>query len=334
MSTKPAARKTDDHSCPKPDPQPHVGGPIDDGSANVTVNELPAARKGDPATCVPEKDKIKKGSLTVLVNGRQFAREEDPTEHGGQITAGSSNVDVGSVPPECAFLDYPFTVEGPKKNFDKNRQKATVGEKQAGTHQFPGDAAPTPANIYNVNVNGQNVQVIEPAGALGPGKFLPSVDQVASSLGAVPPGQLASINQVVLSPNQNPDDAYWAQQYDMPGFTSAATGGNNGVTFYPSSSALPQENVDSTMIHEGGHTYSQGLWSDAQQKADWENAIAADDQAPSQYSESAPTEDFSESLVMYTLAKGTPCEALARSIYPNRFKVLDRILAPPKAKAK
>src|SRR5690349_15356551 len=117
MATEPAARKTDAHTCPMTAPKPHVGGPIDSGSANVTVNELPAARKGDPATCVPAKDKIKKGSLTVFVNGKQFARKKDPTEHGGVVTGGSGNVDVGSVPAECAYLDYPFTVEAPKKNF-------------------------------------------------------------------------------------------------------------------------------------------------------------------------------------------------------------------------
>lgn len=332
MAAKPAARKTDAHTCPKPDPKPHVGGPIDDGSANVTVNSLPAARKGDLATCVPAKDKIHKGSLTVRVNGKQFARQADPTDHKGVITGGSPNVVIGSVPAGCEFLDQPFLVSGSKADFDKNRQKVTVGPKTTGTYQFPGDKAPQAANFYNADINGQTVKIIEPAGGPVAGKFLPTVDQTAQSLGAVPPGQLATIQQVVLSPNPNPSDAYWAKQYNTPGFTSAATGGNGGVTHYPLSSALTQDRLDSNTIHEGGHTYSQELWKDAKNKSDWEDAIKKDDQAPSQYSESAPTEDFSESLVMYTLAKGTPCEAAARAIYPNRFAVFDKLFAPkPKA---
>lgn len=328
MSAKPAARKTDAHTCPKPDPQPHVGGPVDEGSANVDVNGLPAARKGDAATCVPAKDKIHKGSLTVLVNGRQFARQLDPTDHKGVITGGSTNVEVGSVPAGCEFLDQPFLVSGSKADFDKNRAPVTVGPKTVGEYQFPGDTAPQPANFYDATINGQTVKIIEPVGGPVAGKFLPTVDQTAQGLAAVPSGQLSTIHQVVLSPNPNPSDAYWAQQYNTPGFTSAATGGNGGVTHYPLSNALTQDRIDSNTIHEGGHTYSQELWKDASTKSAWESAITADDQAPSQYAESAPTEDFSESLVMYTLAKGTPCEAVARAIYPNRFAALDKLFAP------
>lgn len=332
MAAKPAARKTDAHVCFKDKPQLHVGGPVDEGSGNVDVNGLPAARKGDPATCVPEKDKIHKGSLTVLVNGKQFARTGDPTDHKGLITAGSPNVEVGSVPAGCEFLDQPFLVSGSKADFDKNRQPVTVGPKTTGEYQFPGDTAPQPANFYTATINGQEIKIIEPVAAPAGGKHLPTVDQTAQGLAAVPPGQLSTIHQVVLSPNPNPSDAYWAQVYNKPGFTSAATGGNGGVTHYPLSNAQSQERIDSNTIHEGGHTYSQELWKDPQTKADWENAIKADDQAPSEYAESAPTEDFSESLVMYTLAKGTPCEAAARSIYPNRFAVFDKLFAPkPKA---
>lgn len=329
MAAQPAARKTDPHNCPEPKPEPHIGGPIDDGSANVDVNGLPAARRGDPATCVPVKDKIHKGSLTVLVNGKQFARRYDRTDHkGGFIKDGSPNVDVGSVPAGCEFLDQPFLVSGSKADFDKNRQPVTVGPKTTGKYQFPGDTAPQDANFYTATINGQDIKIIEPVAGPVKGKFLPTVDQTAQSLAAVPPGQLATIQQVVLSPNPNPSDAYWAKEYNNPNFVSAATGGNGGVTHYPLDHQLTQDRLDSNTIHEGGHTYSQELWKDAKNKTEWENAIKADDQAPSQYAENAPTEDFSESLVMYSLAKGTPCEAVARSIYPNRFAVFDKLFAP------
>lgn len=329
MPCRPAARKTDNHTCPSTDPKPHVGGPISAGSQDVEVNKLATARKGDAAVCLPTLDLIKKGALTVLVNNRQFARQDDPTIHGGQITIGSTDVIVGSVPAECEFLDHPYTVEAPKKNFDAIRDSSTTGSKQSGTHTFPGDTNSSAADIYDVTVNGQTIKVIAPTASTATGKHLPSVDQVAKALGVVPPGQLASIKQVVLSPNQNPDDAYWAQEYNTPNFTSLATGGNGGVTFYPWSSPLTQETVDSTMIHEGGHTFSQGLWSDPAIQTAWESAITADDLAPSDYAENASTEDFSESLVMYSLAKGTPCEAIARATYPHRFAILDKLLAKP-----
>ena len=38
--SKPAARKGDDHSCPKKDSgTPHVGGPITGGSGDVFIND-------------------------------------------------------------------------------------------------------------------------------------------------------------------------------------------------------------------------------------------------------------------------------------------------------
>ncbi|WP_173399876.1 PAAR domain-containing protein, partial [Pseudoalteromonas sp. TB41] len=49
--SKPAARLGDMHVCPKvePGPVPHVGGPIVQGSTNVIIGGMPAARVGDMA---------------------------------------------------------------------------------------------------------------------------------------------------------------------------------------------------------------------------------------------------------------------------------------------
>jgi uncharacterized Zn-binding protein involved in type VI secretion len=35
------------------------------------------------------------GSKTVLINGKDAARMGDPTDHGGTITTGSANVNIG-----------------------------------------------------------------------------------------------------------------------------------------------------------------------------------------------------------------------------------------------
>ena len=153
-------------------------------------------------------------------------------------------------------------------------------------------------------------------------KSLPTAQQLADAMGAVSPAQLDKIPSVVASPNPNPSDAYWAVEYNKPGFTSAATGGTSGVTFYPSNN-WSQEFTDSTMIHEGGHTYSQDLWNNNDTKKAWQKAIDDDKRAPSGYAESSINEDFSESLVMYSLSKGTSCEATAKTLYPNRYKTLD-----------
>jgi len=248
--------------------------------------------------------------------------------NGGSAPAGSAKAPCPlaepKIPPECAYLKKGSTVESSKANFDRIRKPAKLSKPKPIKYKFPGDAAEQDALEYEVEVNGRKKQMIVPKNPPA-GKSLPAPQQLANSLGAVPPGQLDSIPKIVASPNPNPSDAYWAKEYNTPGFTSAATGGASGVTFYPSNN-WSQEFTDSTMIHEGGHTYSQSLWKDPKTKAAWQKAIDADKRAPSSYAENAIGEDFSESLVMYSLSKGTKCEAVAKQLFPNRYKALDGLV--------
>ena len=61
---------------------------------------------------------------------------------------------------------------------------------------------------------------------------------------------------------------------------------------------------------------------------DWQQAMRADPIAPSGYARSSQGEDFSEMLVLYSTVKGTPEEAQMRRLFPNRFAILDRMMAP------
>ncbi len=227
------------------------------------------------------------------------------------------------IPAECPYLDKPYTVESTKANFDRIRKPATLGPPKDIKYKFPGDAAEQDALEYEVDVNGGKKKLIMPKNP-PTGKSLPTAEQLATAMGAVPAPQLDKIPQVVASPNANPSDAYWATQYKIPNFSSAATGGTSGVTFYPQDK-WSQEFTDSTMIHEGGHSYSKDLWSDDGKKKAWEKAMKSDGRSPSKYADSSTDEDFSESLVMYSLSKGTTCEATAKELYPNRYKSLEEL---------
>jgi len=229
------------------------------------------------------------------------------------------------VPAGCEYLNKPYTVEAPQKNFDSIRSDAKLNPATEGKHTFPGDGKPTDALIHEVEVKGRKVKIILPKSGAPAGKYLPTAEQITKALGTVPGQQLDSINEVVVSPNQNPSDAYWEKEYKIPGFSSAATGGNGGVTFYPKKTAWDQEFVDSTPIHEGGHTYSTELWKDADKKKLWEDVIQKDKNSPSTYADSSAGEDFSESLVMYSLSKGTKCEAAAKALYPARYEALENL---------
>jgi uncharacterized Zn-binding protein involved in type VI secretion len=107
-----AARVTDFHSCPASSgPDPHVGGPIlPPCSPNVQTNSLPQARATDRAMCAGPVDFIVVGSSSVTVNDLPAARMGDPTMHGGAIAIGSSNVEIGG-PPVGVTLGNPAAGE-------------------------------------------------------------------------------------------------------------------------------------------------------------------------------------------------------------------------------
>lgn len=97
MPTMAAARMTDPHTCPMVTATvPHVGGPIlPPCGATVLIEDLPAARVTDMATCAGPPDVIAIGSLSVLIESLAAARVMDTTAHGGVITMGADTVLIG-----------------------------------------------------------------------------------------------------------------------------------------------------------------------------------------------------------------------------------------------
>jgi uncharacterized Zn-binding protein involved in type VI secretion len=61
----------------------------------VLIEDLPAARVGDMATCVGPPDVIVLGSFTVTIGGQPAARIGDITAHGGVIVLGAFTVLIG-----------------------------------------------------------------------------------------------------------------------------------------------------------------------------------------------------------------------------------------------
>ncbi len=96
----PAARITDLHVCSAHGPSPLAA----EGSPDVLVGGLPAAREADYAVCGLLQDPIVKGESTVLINGRMAARLGDPTE-AGKITQGLPSVWIGLPPGADCLID-------------------------------------------------------------------------------------------------------------------------------------------------------------------------------------------------------------------------------------
>jgi uncharacterized Zn-binding protein involved in type VI secretion len=101
-----AARVTDNHTCPVTSGSvPHEGGKIlPKGAPDVLIGHLPAARKGDRASCKGPVDEIADGSATVFIGGEPAARVGDGTMHGGKITDGCPTVHIGNDPQAASFM--------------------------------------------------------------------------------------------------------------------------------------------------------------------------------------------------------------------------------------
>jgi uncharacterized protein with PIN domain len=80
--------------------------------------------------------------------------------------------------------------------------------------------------------------------------------------------------------------------------------------------ALKQFNSASAKLNSANNTPAQTESAERMRK--WDAAISFDNQWISAYSKENHTEDFAEHYMAYRCAKGTPCEKLFKSLYPNR----------------
>ncbi|MGS1035614.1 PAAR domain-containing protein [Burkholderia glumae] len=237
--------------------------------------------------------------------------------------ASRAEVDAG----ECAYLDGSKPrIDAPARFYD-TRHNVTLSKGKPTIASFPG-LGDTPATEYDALVDGRNIPVYVSNQAPPKGTAVFNEKQIAHALGTLPDEHLEHLHKVTIDPVANPDDAVWKAQYNDPSFYSGATASiKKGVTAYPWKEwfTVPQQYVDSTITHETGHQISEALWADPLQKKAWEDAIASDGQAPSEYARNNSTEDFAETANMYRSSKGTPCEAEGRKRYPARYRYFDSI---------
>jgi hypothetical protein len=81
------------------------------------------------------------------------------------------------------------------------------------------------------------------------------------------------------------------------------------------------------MIHETGHVLAFRAWGVSGEKwNEWKAAAQSDGWHASRYATNAPSEDFSETLVVYQQTKGTPQGDELRALMPARFKLIEKLL--------
>ncbi|MBL8949449.1 MAG: hypothetical protein JNK82_01640 [Myxococcaceae bacterium] len=159
-----------------------------------------------------------------------------------------------------------------------------------------------------------------------------TVDDVAKGLAGLPPLQLSQVTKVVVAGAPNPSDAAFGEHIGRRDFRSYMTAGADGVvTIYPAPNAHGQRELDATLLHETGHTLSHRRWghdaTDGAKWAPWREAIASDRLFVSDYAAADVGEDFAETFALYSQVKGTEQEAGLRQMLPERFRLIDALVA-------
>lgn len=90
MSGKPIARVGDMTECPK---DKHGSNPITEGSPDVLIDGMPAARMGDPTAC--GSTLIGSVSGSVIINGKPAAMLGSTGSHDNPVVSGSATVVIG-----------------------------------------------------------------------------------------------------------------------------------------------------------------------------------------------------------------------------------------------
>jgi hypothetical protein len=258
-------------------------------------------------------------------------------EVGGGNGAGSDNPisaplqkGVKALKTDCDYLDTKeSTVEANLNNFHNLRTYPSFPNKPKEIDfTFCGATADAKAIKYDIDVKGKIISIITPVCGTDAAKaeYLEDAKKLTKALGALNKPLLENLDTVVINDAPNPRDSYWQTQFGDPTFTSGATGGTDRIDFYPSVAGSDQKFFDSTMIHESSHVLHKDIITnvDPDFNTKWDTAMIADGKSVSDYADNNLTEDFAESSTAYRISKNTPCEDKFKSLYPERYKLLEK----------
>jgi hypothetical protein len=225
---------------------------------------------------------------------------------------------------KCSFLNPQSlpTVVAPQEAFDllrKSSSAAKISQPVEKAEQEWPDKSKSSAIEEEVQIGDQKIKVIRPTENDAKGKNLPTTQQLAEALRAVPAQQRAYTNQVIVSPNAS-------SVADKRG-TVAGEGSGGVIYLYPVSKPQSQNSFDNRVTHESGHNLQEQLWKDTG-AGPWQAAADADTLRPSPYAAAGYGEDFCEFNILYNTSKGTSCETIAKQIYPNRWKKREEYTSP------
>lgn len=131
-----------------------------------------------------------------------------------------------------------------------------------------------------------------------------------------------STRMVVFSSQANKDDALYAQKFNLPGFSSAATGGDGNVVVYKN------KWLDGPWFgHESGHNFAKDSWGNIT-PAEWSRYGQAQKASGpvSAYGAVNPAEDFAEACRLWITPAG---RQTLQDNFPAKYSALAEMFGTP-----
>src|ERR1044071_6967500 len=141
--------------------------------------------------------------------------------------------------PQDYPAKLPQVVSDQPVSFNNRRQPHTISQPtEIPDYGFRSGNAP--ALKYDVEINGQIISVHVPKNCANAN--IHSINEVANGSAALPQASRTLITRVDVEPQANPDDAFWAKEYNTPNFSSYMTAGADGIVrIYPTQAKIPQD---------------------------------------------------------------------------------------------
>lgn len=239
-----------------------------------------------------------------------------PSRVPSMIGSTGSKKSTPVTPASCSYLDprSSGTVRAPQASFDRLRQNSgtpRISSTQPINIQRWRNGSSSAAEKQNITIGAQTISIIRPTNANTTGRNLPTTTQIAESLRAIPAKQCAYTSTIIISPVPHPDSTV--------GYTIAGDAGSGTITLFPITRRQSQNDFDNRLMHEAAHNYQGSLWNSGAAVAAWGAAANRDNRHPSPYAATNYGEDFCEFNILYNTSRNTPCEIVAKRLYPHRW---------------
>jgi hypothetical protein len=198
--------------------------------------------------------------------------------------------------------------------------QALVRERQStGAKTYASAGMSAPETFRTIEFEGVRYHFHEVTGASG--EVPPIVSMLRSLAAMAPPprGITRHTTDIYLASQANAADAYWAEQYHMPGAVSAASGGiNREITVYNSKPVSV-----GTLAHEMGHNLATAAFGGTAPAPDspFHRAWTSKEQPWTAYAKNSIDEDFAESVLEYVQQPG-----VMKTFRPLRYQAIEELV--------